>query len=240
MHGGSGHLRTGEDTGRPLRRHVQGRPGHRRSRPRWSRDWSSAPGSPSGDIDDVIFGQGYPTVRPPRSAGSRRWTRVSTSTVPGLQIDRRCGSGLQSVLYACMQVATGGSDLVLAGGAESMSQAEYYVPEHAVERRRCAHPARPSRAPSPQLGRTSLPGRGRHDRDRRERGTRVRHHPRGAGRVGRSLARAGRRRDRGGPVRRRDHPGHGRRSARATRSRSRATSTRARAPRPRASPGSSR
>ena len=86
-------------------------------------------GITSADIDDVIFGQGYPNGE---AAAIGRIAALDAGldiTVPGLQIDRRCGSGLQSVLYACMQVATGGSDLVLAGGAESMSQAEYYVPD---------------------------------------------------------------------------------------------------------------
>ena len=89
----------------------------------------------------MIFGQGYANGE---AAAIGRIAALDAGldiTVPGLQIDRRCGSGLQSVLYACMQVATGGSDLVLAGGAESMSQAEYYVPEHALERRRVADAA---------------------------------------------------------------------------------------------------
>ncbi|MGU3438206.1 acetyl-CoA C-acetyltransferase [Actinomycetes bacterium M1A6_2h] len=80
------------------------------------------------DIDDVIFGQGYPNGE---AAAIGRIAALDAGldvSVPGLQIDRRCGSGLQAVLYACMQVATGGSDLVLAGGAESMSQAEFYMP----------------------------------------------------------------------------------------------------------------
>ena len=86
-------------------------------------------GIASGDVDDVIFGQGYPNGE---AAAIGRIAALDAGldiSVPGLQIDRRCGSGLQSVLYACMQVATGGSELVLAGGAESMSQAEYYVPD---------------------------------------------------------------------------------------------------------------
>src|SRR5690242_3192181 len=86
-------------------------------------------GITSDDIDDVIFGQGYPNGE---AAAIGRIAALDAGldiSVPGLQIDRRCGSGLQSVLYACMQVATGGSELVLAGGAESMSQAEYYVPD---------------------------------------------------------------------------------------------------------------
>ena len=43
-----------------------------------------------------------------------------------------------------MQVATGGSDLVLAGGAESMSQAEYYVPDMRWNAGGAPRPARPA------------------------------------------------------------------------------------------------
>jgi acetyl-CoA C-acetyltransferase len=46
--------------------------------------------------------------------------------IGGLQLDRRCGSGLQAVVYATMQVATGASDVIIAGGAESMSNAPFY------------------------------------------------------------------------------------------------------------------
>lgn len=86
-------------------------------------------GLTSADIDDVIFGQGYASGE---AAAIGRIAVLDAGlevNVPGLQIDRRCGSGLQSVLYACMQVQSGGSDLVLAGGAESMSQAEFYLPD---------------------------------------------------------------------------------------------------------------
>jgi acetyl-CoA C-acetyltransferase len=86
-------------------------------------------GLTSQDIDDVIFGQGYANGE---AAAIGRIAALDAGldvNVPGLQIDRRCGSGLQAVLYACMQVQSGGSDLVVAGGAESMSQAEFYVPD---------------------------------------------------------------------------------------------------------------
>jgi acetyl-CoA C-acetyltransferase len=86
-------------------------------------------GLTSQDIDDVIFGQGYANGE---AAALGRIAALDAGldvNVPGLQIDRRCGSGLQAVLYACMQVQSGGSDLVVAGGAESMSQAEFYVPD---------------------------------------------------------------------------------------------------------------
>lgn len=86
-------------------------------------------GLTSSDIDDVIFGQGYANGE---AAAIGRIAALDAGLdveVTGLQIDRRCGSGLQAVLYACMQVMTGGSDLVIAGGAESMSQAEFYLPD---------------------------------------------------------------------------------------------------------------
>ena len=116
-------------------------------------------GITSSDIDDVIFGQGYANGE---AAAIGRIAALDAGldvSVPGLQIDRRCGSGLQAVLYACMQVATGGSDLVLAGGAESMSQAEYYVPD--MRWNAGGAPTlldRLARA-APQLRRTALPRR---------------------------------------------------------------------------------
>jgi acetyl-CoA C-acetyltransferase len=78
------------------------------------------------DIDDVIFGQCYANGEAPaigRVAALDAGLDVAT---PGMQIDRRCGSGLQAVIDAAMRVQTGVADLVIAGGAESMSQAEHY------------------------------------------------------------------------------------------------------------------
>ncbi|WP_020107013.1 acetyl-CoA C-acetyltransferase [Nocardia sp. 348MFTsu5.1] len=47
-------------------------------------------------------------------------------TVPGMHIDRRCGSGLQAVIQAAFQVGNGDNELVVAGGTESMSNASFY------------------------------------------------------------------------------------------------------------------
>ena len=66
------------------------------------------------------------TARRPASGGGRRCAGLPVS-VPGLQIDRRCGGGLQAVVTAAMMVQTGAADVVLAGGAESMSNAEHYT-----------------------------------------------------------------------------------------------------------------
>lgn len=78
-------------------------------------------------IDDVIFGQCYPNGEAPAIGRVASLDAELGIRVPGLQIDRRCGSGLQAVIDAAMRVQTGAADLVIAGGAESMSQAEHYV-----------------------------------------------------------------------------------------------------------------
>ena len=59
-------------------------------------------------------------------------------TVPGMQVDRRCGSGLQAVIQACLQVANGDNDVVVAGGAESMSNVDVLLDGHALGRRHAA------------------------------------------------------------------------------------------------------
>ncbi len=78
------------------------------------------------DVDDVVMGQSYPNGEAPAIGRVAALDAGLPIEVPGLQIDRRCGSGLQAVIYACMQVQTGAAELILAGGAESMSQAELY------------------------------------------------------------------------------------------------------------------
>jgi acetyl-CoA C-acetyltransferase len=80
-----------------------------------------------GAVDDVILGQCYPNGEAPAIGRVAALDAGLPVDVPGYQLDRRCGSGLQAVLNAAMQVQTGVSDLVLAGGAESMSQAEFYT-----------------------------------------------------------------------------------------------------------------
>ncbi|MBF6195954.1 acetyl-CoA C-acetyltransferase [Nocardia implantans] len=78
-------------------------------------------------IDDVILGQATPNGEAPAIGRVAALDAGLGIQVPGVQVDRRCGSGLQAVIQACMQVGTGGSDLVVAGGVESMSQAEFYA-----------------------------------------------------------------------------------------------------------------
>jgi acetyl-CoA C-acetyltransferase len=80
-----------------------------------------------GDVDDVILGNCYPSGENPAIGRIAALDAGLGTSVAGLQIDRRCGSGLQAVLYAAGQVAGGSASLVVAGGAESMSQVEHYA-----------------------------------------------------------------------------------------------------------------
>jgi acetyl-CoA C-acetyltransferase len=84
-------------------------------------------GLQEGDVDDVVLGQCYPNGESPAIGRVAALDAGLGTGVPGLQLDRRCGSGLQAVLYAAGQVATGAATLVVAGGAESMSQVEHYA-----------------------------------------------------------------------------------------------------------------
>jgi acetyl-CoA C-acetyltransferase len=82
---------------------------------------------PPGEVDDVLLGQCYANGEAPAIGRVAALDAGLPIEVPGLQIDRRCGSGLQAVIEASMQVQTGAAELVLAGGVESMSQAELYT-----------------------------------------------------------------------------------------------------------------
>jgi acetyl-CoA C-acetyltransferase len=78
-------------------------------------------------IDDVAFAQSYVNGETPCVG---RWAALQAGLpvgVPGFQLDRRCGGGLQAIVTAAMMIQTGAADVVVAGGVESMSNAEHYT-----------------------------------------------------------------------------------------------------------------
>jgi acetyl-CoA C-acetyltransferase len=78
-------------------------------------------------LDDVVMAQSYANSEAPCIG---RWAALAAGLpigVPGCQVDRRCGGGLQAIINAAMCVQTGAADVVLAGGVESMSNIEYYT-----------------------------------------------------------------------------------------------------------------
>ena len=77
-------------------------------------------------VEDVIVGHCYPSMEAPAIGRVIALDAGLPVTVPGMQIDRRCGSGLQAVIQAALHVASGNNDLVVAGGAESMSNVVFH------------------------------------------------------------------------------------------------------------------
>lgn len=77
-------------------------------------------------IEEVVFAQSYANSEAPCIG---RWAALDAGlplSVSGIQVDRRCGGGLQAIIHAAMMVQTGAADVVMAGGVESMSNVEHY------------------------------------------------------------------------------------------------------------------
>ncbi|MBN2567894.1 MAG: acetyl-CoA C-acyltransferase [Deltaproteobacteria bacterium] len=80
------------------------------------------------EIDEVILGQAFSNGESPNLARLALLEAGWPVEIPGMTIDMRCCAGLQSVWSAAMAIETGNAEVVLAGGAESMSRAEFYIP----------------------------------------------------------------------------------------------------------------
>jgi acetyl-CoA C-acetyltransferase len=80
-----------------------------------------------GVIEEVALGHCYPTSEAPAMGRVVALNAGLPVTVTGLQVDRRCGSGLQAVLQAALEVQAGLRDVIVAGGTESMSNVAFYA-----------------------------------------------------------------------------------------------------------------
>lgn len=82
-----------------------------------------------GSIDDVVLGNTNGAGEENRNLGRMAALLAGLPTsVPGLTVNRLCGSGSEALISAARQVAVGDAALVIAGGAESMSRAPYVLP----------------------------------------------------------------------------------------------------------------
>ncbi|MGW5385401.1 acetyl-CoA C-acetyltransferase [Nocardia sp. NPDC003963] len=86
-----------------------------------------ARGLPADAVDDVVLGNCNPNSEAPAIGRVVALTAGLPVEVPGQQLDRRCGSGLQAILNAAMMVQTGAARVVVAGGTESMSNVPFYT-----------------------------------------------------------------------------------------------------------------
>ncbi len=78
-------------------------------------------------LDEVIVAQAYASGEAPCMGRYAALAAGLPLELSGYSLDRRCGSGLQAVIDASMQVQTGAADVVLVAGVESMSNIEYYT-----------------------------------------------------------------------------------------------------------------
>ena len=80
-------------------------------------------------VEEIILGNTTAGCNPARLVGLAAGLREG---VPGLTVDRQCASGLDAILFAMRAVAIGQADVMVAGGAESVSTAPWRVakPKH--------------------------------------------------------------------------------------------------------------
>ena len=79
-------------------------------------------------VDDVIMGQAYQNGEAANAARMALLDAGWPDEIPGVTLDRRCCSGLDAIFFGAMKIQTGNADIVVAGGMDSMSRAELYIP----------------------------------------------------------------------------------------------------------------
>ena len=79
-------------------------------------------------VDEVIMGQSYQNGEYVNIARMALLQADWPESIPGLTIDRRCCTGLDVVRLAAALIQSDQAEIVVAGGVESMSNAEFYLP----------------------------------------------------------------------------------------------------------------
>jgi acetyl-CoA C-acetyltransferase len=79
-------------------------------------------------VDEVILGQSYQSGEYVNIARMSLLRAGWPDSIPGITLDRRCCTGLDVICFGAMMIQSGNADIIVAGGVESMSTAEFYVP----------------------------------------------------------------------------------------------------------------
>ncbi|MBS3915415.1 MAG: acetyl-CoA C-acyltransferase [Bacteroidetes bacterium] len=80
------------------------------------------------ETDDVIFGAANQAGEDNRNVARMALLLAGLPvSVPGYTVNRLCASGLQSIMNGAMAIGSGQSDLILAGGSESMTRAPFVM-----------------------------------------------------------------------------------------------------------------
>jgi acetyl-CoA C-acetyltransferase len=81
-----------------------------------------------GQVDEVILGQSYQNGEYVNIARMGLLKAGWPESIPGITIDRRCCTGLDVIRYAASLIMSEQAEIIVAGGVESMSNAEFYLP----------------------------------------------------------------------------------------------------------------
>ncbi len=82
----------------------------------------------SDQVDEVIMGQSYQNGEYVNIARMALLKAGWPDSIPGMTIDRRCCTGLDVVRLAAGLIQSNQAEVIVAGGVESMSSAEFYLP----------------------------------------------------------------------------------------------------------------
>src|SRR5579871_288035 len=78
------------------------------------------------EVEDVILGCAQPELEQGMNVARIAALRAGMPmSVPGLQINRFCASGLEAIAIGAQRIACGSADVVVAGGTESMSMVNF-------------------------------------------------------------------------------------------------------------------
>src|SRR5947207_15506955 len=78
-------------------------------------------------LDDSIWGCARQAGGGPNVARQITYRAGAPDRVPAFTINQACGSGLRAIILAAEKIMLGRADIVLAGGAESMSRVPYFA-----------------------------------------------------------------------------------------------------------------
>jgi acetyl-CoA C-acetyltransferase len=122
------------------------------------REAVSRSGVQSAEVGHAVFGHVIHTE--PRDMYLSRVAAVNGGLpveTPAFTVNRLCGSGLQAIVSAAQAIKLGDCDVAVAGGAESMSRGQYWLPGIRWGQRMQDGPAGRAPRPSTQMS-TSGPG----------------------------------------------------------------------------------
>ena len=84
-------------------------------------------GVPAAEVDEVILGNVFQAGQKANPARQAVLGAGLPPEVPALTVNNQCGSGIRAITAAAEKIASGGADVVVAGGIESMSRAPYLL-----------------------------------------------------------------------------------------------------------------